>query len=63
MRPASAEGVQERTKLGVDSNPQRTVQRIEALSLYGYRWALSEDSGFNSYLSRREYYLVKNVVR
>ena len=27
------------------------------------RWALSEDSGFKSYPSRREFYLVKNVVR
>ena len=33
-----------------------------ALSLYGSRWALSEDSGFKSYLSRPEVYLVKNVV-
>ena len=39
------------------------AQRIEALSLYGSRWALSEDSGFNSYPSRPEIYLVKNVVR
>ena len=38
------------------------VQRIEALSLYGSRWALSEDSGFNSYPSQPEVYLVKNVV-
>ena len=37
--------------------------RIEALSLYGSRWALSEDSGFKSYTSRPEVYLVKNVVR
>ena len=37
--------------------------RIEALSLYGSRWALSEDSGFKSYPSRPEVYLVKNVVR
>ena len=35
------------------------AQRIEALSLYGSRWALSEDSGFNSYPSRPEGYLVK----
>ena len=27
------------------------------------RWALSEDSGFKSYPSRPEVYLVKNVVR
>ena len=31
-------------------------QRIEALSLYGSRWALSEDSGFKSYPSRPEVY-------
>ena len=34
-----------------------------ALSLFGSRWALSEDSGFKSYPSRPEVYLVKNVVR
>ena len=39
------------------------AQRIEALSLYGSRWAVSEDSGFKSYPSRPEVYLVKNVVR
>ena len=33
------------------------------VSLYGSRWALSEDSGFKSYPSRPEVYLVKNVVR
>ena len=38
-------------------------QRIEALSLYCFRWELSEDSGFKSYPSRPEVYLVKNVVR
>ena len=31
----------------------------KALSLYGSRWALSEDSGFKSYPSRPEVYLVK----
>ena len=36
------------------------AQRIEALSIYGSRWALSEDTGFKSY---PEVYLVKNVVR
>ena len=41
----------------------RHSQRIEALSLYGSRWALSEDSSFKSYPSRPEVYLVKNVVR
>ena len=30
---------------------------------HGSRWALSEDSSFNSYPSRAEGYLVKNVVR
>ena len=39
------------------------AQRIEALSLYGSRWALSEVSGFKSYPSRPEVYWVKNVVR
>ena len=39
------------------------AQRIEALSLYGSRWPLSEDSGFKSYPSRPEVYLVKNVVQ
>ena len=39
------------------------AQWIEALSLYGSRWALSEVSGFKSYPSRPEVYLVKNVVR
>ena len=34
-----------------------------ALSLYGSRWALLEVSGFKSYPSRPEVYLVKNVVR
>ena len=44
--------------------PSRPVaQRIEALSLYDSRWALTEDSGFKSYPSRLEFYLVKNVVR
>ena len=38
-------------------------QRIQALSLYGSKWALSEDSGFKSYPSRPEVYLVKNVVQ
>ena len=42
---------------------QVNLLRIEALSLYGSRWALSEDSGFKSYPSRPELYLVKNVVR
>ena len=33
------------------------------VDLYGSRWALSEDSGFKSYPSRPEVYLVKNVAR
>ena len=41
----------------------KMAQRIEELSLYGSRWALSEDSCFKSYPSRPEVYLVKNVVR
>ena len=32
-------------------------------SLYSSRWPLSEDSGFNSYPSWPDVYLVKNVVR
>ena len=35
------------------------AQRIEALSLCGSRWVLSEDIGFKSYPSRPEVYLVK----
>ena len=35
------------------------VQRIEALSLYGSRRALSEDSGFKWYQSQPEVFLVK----
>ena len=50
-----------KTKKSILDRP--LVQRIEALSLYGSRWALSEDSGFKSYPSRLEVYLVKNVVR
>ena len=53
-----------KTKKSILDRPSGPVaQRIEALSLYGSRWALSEDSGFKSYLSRPEVYLVKNVVR
>ena len=50
-----------KSKLDRSSGP--VPKRIETLSLYGSRWALSEDSGFNSYPSRPEVYLVKNVVR
>ena len=39
-----------KTKKSNLDRPSRTVaQRIEALSLYGSPWALSEDNGFNSY--------------
>ena len=40
-----------------------SARPIKALSLYCSRRALSEDSGFNSYPSQPEVYLVKNVVR
>ena len=51
------------TKKSILDRPSRPVaQRIEAVSLFGSRWALSEDSGFKSYPSRPEVYLVKNVV-
>ena len=50
-----------KTKKSIFERPSGPVaQRIEALSLYGSRWALSEDSGFKSYPSRSEVY--KNVV-
>ena len=49
-------------KFGTDPTLGPVAQRIEALSLCGSRWALSEDSGFKSYPSRPEVYLVKNVV-
>ena len=53
-----------KTKKSILDRPSGPVaQWIEALSLYGSRWALSEDSGFKSYPSRPEVYLVKNVVR
>ena len=53
-----------KTKKSILDRPSGPVaQRIEALSLYGSRWALSEDNGFKSYPSRLEIYLVKNVVR
>ena len=49
-----------KTKKSILDRPSGpVVQRIEALSLYGSRWALSEDSGFKSYPSRPEVYLVK----
>ena len=53
-----------KTQKSILDRPSGPVaQRIEALSLFGSRWALSEDSGFKSYPSRPEVYLVKNVVR
>ena len=53
-----------KTKKSILDRPLGPVaQRIEALRLYGSRWTLSEDSGFKSYPSRPEVYLVKNVVR
>ena len=52
-----------KTKKSILDRPSGVVQRIAALSLYGSRWALSEDSGFKSYPTRSEFYLVKNVVR
>ena len=51
-------------KKSIHDRPSGPVaKRIEALSLYGSRWVLSEDSVFKSYPSRPEVYLVKNVVR
>ena len=50
-------------KSNLDRPSGPVAQQIEALSLYGSRWALSEDSGFKSYTSRPEVYLVKDVVR
>ena len=50
-----------KTKKSILDHPLGPVAwRIELFSLYGSRWALSEDSGFKSY---PEVYLVKNVVR
>ena len=50
-----------KTKKSILDRPSGPVaQRIEELSLYGSRCALSEDSGFKSYPSRPEVYLVKN---
>ena len=45
-------------KFILDRPSEPVAQRIEALSLYGSRWVLSEDSGFKSYPSRPEVYLV-----
>ena len=50
-----------KTKKSILDRPSGPMeQRIEAVSLYASRW---EDSGFKSYPSRPEVYLVKNVVR
>ena len=47
------------TKKSILDRPSGPVaQRIEAVSLFGSRWALSEDSGFKSYPSQPEVYLV-----
>ena len=47
-----------KTKKSIHDRPSGPVaQRIEALSFYGSRWALSEDSGFKSYPSWPEVYL------
>ena len=47
------------TKKSILDRPSGPVaQRIEAVSLFGSRWALSEDSSFKSYPSRPEVYLV-----
>ena len=43
-------------KSNLDRPSGPVAQRIEAMGLYGYRWALSEVSGFNSYPSRPEVY-------
>ena len=53
-----------KTKNSIFDHPSGPVaQRIEALNLYGSRWALSGYSGFKSYPSQPEVYLVKNVVQ
>ena len=50
-------------KSNLDRPSGPVAQWMEVLSLYGSRWALSEDSGFNPYLRRPEGYLVKNYGR
>ena len=51
-----------KTKKSILDRPSGPVaQRIEALSLFGSRWALSENSGF--YPIRPEVYLVKKKKR
>ena len=52
-----------KTKKSILDRPSGPVaQRIEALSLFGSRWALSEDSGFKSKAGQR-FTWSKNVVR
>ena len=46
----------------VDRPSGPVAQRIEALSLCGSRWVLSEDSGFKSYPSWPEVYLYKKIL-
>ena len=50
-------------KSNLDRPSGPVAQRIEALSLNGSRWALSEDNGLNSYPSWPEVYLVNNLLR
>ena len=45
-------------KSNLDRPSGPVAQRIEALSLYDSRWALSEDSSFNSYPNLPESFLV-----
>ena len=53
-----------KTKKSILVHPSGPMaRRIEVLSLYCSRWALSEDSGFKSYPSQPDVHLVKNVVR
>ena len=49
-------------KSNLDCPSGPVAQKLEALNLYASRWALSEDSGFHSYPSRSEGFLVKNMV-
>ena len=48
------------TKKSILDRPSGPVaQRIEAVSLLGSRWALSEDSGFKSYPNPTQYLVTK----
>ena len=51
--------IYETKKSNLDRPSVPVVQQKEGLSLYGSRWALSEDTVFNSYPSRQKVYLVK----